>query len=86
MKLRIATAFASLVLTLPAAFAQTAAPAAAPAPTPEHTFAYNVALSSQYIYRGLSQSNARIRLLRRRVGLEHYVAARFRYVFGPRRN
>jgi uncharacterized protein (TIGR02001 family) len=59
MKLRIATVFASLVLTLPAAFAQTAAPAAAPAPTPEHTFAYNAALSSQYIYRGLSQSNYR---------------------------
>jgi uncharacterized protein (TIGR02001 family) len=59
MKLRIATVFASLLLTLPAAFAQTAAPAAAAAPTPEHTFAYNVALSSQYIYRGLSQSNYR---------------------------
>lgn len=55
MKLRIATALSTLVLTLPAAFAQTAAPA----PAPEHTFAYNVALSSQYIYRGLSQSNYR---------------------------
>ncbi len=54
----------TLALSLPAAFAQTAptaptAPAAAPAPAPDHTFAYNVALSSQYLYRGLSQSNYR---------------------------
>jgi uncharacterized protein (TIGR02001 family) len=49
------------LLIAPLAIAQTppAAPAAAPAPTPEHTFAYNVGVTSQYLYRGLSQSNYR---------------------------
>lgn len=36
-------------------FAEDAAPAAAPAP--EHTFTYNVGLFSQYIFRGLTQTN-----------------------------
>ncbi len=36
-------------------FAEDAAPAAAP--TPEHTFTYNVGLFSQYIFRGLTQTN-----------------------------
>ncbi len=51
----------AVLLVAPLASAQTApaAPAAAPAPTPEHSFAYNVSLTSQYIYRGLSQSNYR---------------------------
>ena len=42
-----------------AAFAQTTAPAAAPAvaePTPEHSFSFNVAVTSDYRYRGISQS------------------------------
>lgn len=55
----IRTAFAACVVTLvvPSAFAQTAA--SAPAPTPEHTVAFNVGVVSQYIYRGLTQSNYR---------------------------
>lgn len=41
-------------LSVPAvSFAEDAAPAAA---TPEHTFAYNVGLYSQYIFRGLTQT------------------------------
>jgi uncharacterized protein (TIGR02001 family) len=44
---------AAITLLVPTAQAQTAAPA------PEHTIAYNVSLSSQYIYRGLTQSNYR---------------------------
>jgi uncharacterized protein (TIGR02001 family) len=48
-------ACAAVALFVPTAQAQTATPA----PAPEHTFAYNVSLSSQYLYRGLTQSNYR---------------------------
>jgi uncharacterized protein (TIGR02001 family) len=50
--------FAPLVLFASSvANAQTAAPA--PAPAPEHTVSFNVGVVSQYIYRGLTQSNYR---------------------------
>ena len=54
---------ATLLACCTGALAQTAAPAAAPAapapeaaPTPEHTFAFNAAVTSDYRYRGISQS------------------------------
>jgi uncharacterized protein (TIGR02001 family) len=54
-----AVALAALVPM--AAFAQTpppaAAPAAAPAPEPDWTFASNIGLFSQYVFRGISQTN-----------------------------
>jgi uncharacterized protein (TIGR02001 family) len=63
--LECALAFAAISAT--AALAQTPAPApepapapaAAPAPTPEHTFTANVGLFSQYIFRGLTQTDRR---------------------------
>ena len=39
------------------AFAQTPPPAAAPAPEPDWTFTGNVGLFSQYVFRGISQTN-----------------------------
>jgi uncharacterized protein (TIGR02001 family) len=39
-----------------AAFAQTAAPAAAKAPEPDYTLSYNVGVTTDYRYRGISQS------------------------------
>ena len=48
-------AVATLALAPAVALAQ--APAAAPAPTPEHTFTGNVGLFSQYIFRGLTQTD-----------------------------
>ena len=58
---RLALAIAAVALSA-SAMAQTAAPAAAAAPapaaesTPVHTFSFNVALTSDYRYRGISQS------------------------------
>lgn len=49
-------ALAATALLSTAAFAQTP-PAAAPAPTPDWTFTANVGLYSQYVFRGLSQTN-----------------------------
>jgi uncharacterized protein (TIGR02001 family) len=50
----------SALLFSAGALAQTAAPEAAPAaaaePTPEHSFSFNVAVTSDYRYRGISQS------------------------------
>lgn len=43
--------------TSPGSSATTAASGAAPAPTPEHNFTGNVGLFSQYIFRGLTQTN-----------------------------
>lgn len=44
------------------AFAADPAPAAAPAPTPEHTFTANIGLFSQYVFRGLTQTNEKAAL------------------------
>ena len=54
-KLLLATAISSLCALPSMATAQTA-PAAA-APTPEHQVTGNMSLVSQYIFRGLSQTN-----------------------------
>jgi uncharacterized protein (TIGR02001 family) len=57
---RILTSFwVATLLAAPAALlAQTAAPAAEPAkPEPDFTFTGNMALSSEYLYRGIAQSN-----------------------------
>ena len=56
MKMKnIASAIALLGLSC-TAFAQTAAPAAAKAPEPEYTLSYNLGATTDYRYRGISQS------------------------------
>jgi uncharacterized protein (TIGR02001 family) len=58
----LSLALAAGAMTALAALAQTpapAAPAAAAPPTPDNTFTANVALYSQYIFRGLSQTDER---------------------------
>ena len=66
-RLTLALAFAATTLTAGAALAQTtpapgvpapSAPAAAPAPpTPDLVIAYNVGAQTDYVFRGLSQTN-----------------------------
>lgn len=64
IRLSLALAFAVTTLTAGAALAQTTpapAPAAAPTPpTPDLVIAYNVGAQSDYIFRGLSQTNQHI--------------------------
>src|ERR1700694_2456994 len=50
-----ALAFAALIPM--GALAQTPVPAPAPAPEPDWTFTGNVGLFSQYVFRGLTQTN-----------------------------
>lgn len=58
LRLRSAVpALAAAALVSTAALAQTAAPAAAPAPEPDWTGTANVGVYSQYVFRGLSQTN-----------------------------
>ncbi len=61
-KLRLRSSLAAAALAAPfagSALAQTPPPAAAPAPAPEPdwTFTGNVGLYSQYVFRGISQTN-----------------------------
>ena len=58
LRLRSSLAAAALAATLAgSALAQTPPPAAAPAPEPDWTFTGNVGLYSQYVFRGISQTN-----------------------------
>ena len=47
----------SALAQTPAAPAAVPAPAAAPAPEPDYTFTGNVGIFSQYVFRGVSQTN-----------------------------
>lgn len=57
MKLALSSCAVAALLASATAFAADAPAAAEPAPAPEHTFTANVGVFSQYIFRGISQTN-----------------------------
>jgi uncharacterized protein (TIGR02001 family) len=57
MKLALSSCAVAALLASATAFAADAPAAAEPAPAPEHTFTANVGVFSQYIFRGVSQTN-----------------------------
>jgi len=57
MNLALSSCAVAALLASATAFAADAPAAAEPAPAPEHTFTANVGVFSQYIFRGISQTN-----------------------------